>query len=69
VESVEGKRSSVTGGGQIMPAEGGEAFSEWEQGVELVRGGKLKGVGGQCLCTEIEEDMGEGVGASLAHAN
>jgi hypothetical protein len=36
VDYVEGKRSSVTGGGQKMLAEGGEAFGECEEGEELM---------------------------------
>jgi hypothetical protein len=65
VESVEGKRSSVTGGGQIMPAEGGEAFSEWEQGVELVHGGKLKGGGGSVPLHRDRGRYGGGSGGQL----
>jgi hypothetical protein len=48
MNSVEGKRSSVTRGGQMMSTEGGEAFDEWEQGEELARRGKLNG-GHRCL--------------------
>jgi hypothetical protein len=64
VDYVEGKRSSVTGGGQKMLAEGGEAFGECEEGEELMHKWKSREGGVGAFCAETEEEMGEGVGAS-----
>jgi hypothetical protein len=42
MDSVEGKRSSVTESGQMMPVEGVEAFGMGEQDEELTHGRKLR---------------------------
>jgi hypothetical protein len=63
MDSVEGKRSSVSGGDQMTLSGGGESFGEWEQGEELTRGGKSKGAPGFF----VDAEMGKGKEAGARH--